>query len=76
MSGNQRLRSWEKHFNHVDDFVTVYLDDVLVFNRTWEKHFNRVEKMFGDIEAISTASELEETQIWENSPIISRLRSW
>ena len=27
------------------DFVLVYLDDILVFNRTWEDHVNHVKKV-------------------------------
>jgi hypothetical protein len=30
----------------IDDFVIVYLDDILVFSRTWEDHVMHVEKVF------------------------------
>lgn len=29
----------------LDDFVHVYLGDILVFNRTWEDHMSHVEKV-------------------------------
>eukprot|EP00253_Pinus_taeda_P014260 PITA_14260 len=28
----------------IDDFVIVYLDDILVFNRTWEEHLKHVKQ--------------------------------
>ena len=30
----------------IDDFVIVYLDDILIFNRTWEEHVQHVKKVF------------------------------
>ena len=29
----------------IDDFVIVYLDDILIFNRTWEDHAKHVSKI-------------------------------
>jgi len=28
----------------LDDFVIVYLDDILIFSKTWEEHLNHVKK--------------------------------
>jgi len=28
----------------IDDFVIVYLDDILVFSKTWEEHLNHVKQ--------------------------------
>ena len=30
-----------KHF--LDDFVIVYLDDILIFSKMWEEHLNHVK---------------------------------
>ena len=29
----------------IDDFVTVYLDNILVFSRTWDEHVKHVKKI-------------------------------
>ena len=29
----------------VDDFVIVYLDDILVFSRTWDEHVKHVKQI-------------------------------
>ena len=29
----------------VDDFVLVYLDDILVYSRTWDDHVSHVKKV-------------------------------
>ena len=29
----------------IDDFVIVYLDDILVFSRTWDEHVKHVKKI-------------------------------
>ena len=31
----------------IDDFVIVYLDDILIFNRTWEDHVKHVKQVLG-----------------------------
>jgi len=30
----------------IDDFVIVYLDDILVYSRSWEEHLDHVERVF------------------------------
>jgi len=31
------------HRPFIDDFVIVYLDDILVFSKTWEEHLKHVK---------------------------------
>jgi hypothetical protein len=34
----------------IDDFVIVYLDDILVFSRTWDEHVQHVNKVLDTLQ--------------------------
>jgi hypothetical protein len=34
----------------LDEFVIVYLDDILVFNRTWDEHVRHVKQVFDTLQ--------------------------
>jgi len=36
-----------RHF--IDDFVIVYLDDILVFSKSWEEHLKHLKKTLDDL---------------------------
>jgi len=35
----------------IDDFVIVYLDDILAFNKTWEEHLKHVKQTLDVVSA-------------------------
>jgi Reverse transcriptase (RNA-dependent DNA polymerase) len=47
---------------HLDDFVTAYLDDVLIYSDSWENHVKQVRMMLQKLEKAGVRVKLEKCE--------------
>ena len=51
----------------IDEFVLVYLDDILVFSRTWDEHVFHVKKVFDVLKREEIYVKLSKCEFGKNS---------
>ncbi|KAI5313565.1 hypothetical protein L3X38_042741 [Prunus dulcis] len=58
--------------SYIDDFIIVYLDDILVFSPTWEEHLIHVEKVLGALRQYQLRLNLKKCEFGKRSLVYLR----
>jgi len=51
----------------IDEFVLVYLDDILIFSKSWNEHVCHVKKVFGVLKNEKFYVKLSKCEFWKTS---------